>query len=100
MVNLYHITTKDNAKSILKNGFKNGRNCFTKIRFLKYWWNKLEKESNKKLVALKITIPFDLYCKFYDWDLDEYSSGAPGEMTFDEPLKCEVELLNYTSNEL
>jgi hypothetical protein len=89
-ISVFHITTSENAKKILQEGFINsnpgtiGRVHFCKIRFLDYWKKILIKEP-KAMAVLRVDMPHEFYHQeFYDWDLDEYSGGPPGEVTYGE----------------
>lgn len=90
-ISIFHVTSKDVAQKILREGFINatpgsiGRVYFTKVRFVKHWLTLLEKERGAKLVILQVIVPHEFYHQeFYDWDLDEFSSGPPGQVTYGE----------------
>ena len=93
-ISVFHVTTEGAAQKILREGFINsrtgysgssGRIYFTKVSFIDTWKEILFKGRNLKPVVLQVVIPHEFYHQeFYDWDLDEFSSGPPGQVTYGE----------------
>jgi hypothetical protein len=80
---LFHITTPENAEKILQEGFTTGRIYFTIRKLVPYWKKKLERNV---IVKVKITRQF-FFDEIYMWDMDEFSSGPPGEFSYGEGWK-------------
>jgi hypothetical protein len=98
-IKVYHITTADNAKGILENGFnpRNNRMFFTAEKDLKKWFNQLKAERNILPVVIEFTIDQEFFSNnFIDRSQEGYKEVYYQDMPPEEWSEETGWSANYT----